>query len=269
MNTKLEVIDGEPLPEMQSRPQNPLIHLPATTAPAQVETQPLTPMGLIQMAVSKGADITQLERLMALQERWEENEARKAFNAAFAAFKANPPEIIKNKLVSFELKDGKGTTSYRHATLDEVALRISEALAPHGLSFRWDTNQSNARIQVTCILQHVLGHAVAVTLDGPPDSTGLKSAVQQTCSTVTMLQRYTLLAVTGCAAKDQDTDGADRLTEGDGSDLTFKINQAQSLDELTRANAEAWKAAKTKVEMAMILRAKEARKAFLTSKEQK
>jgi len=44
----------------------------------QAEPTSLTPMTLINMAVSQGADTDKLKQLMDLQERWEANEARKA-----------------------------------------------------------------------------------------------------------------------------------------------------------------------------------------------
>ena len=53
----------------------------------------VTPMAMLQVAVEKGASVEQLERLMALQERWEANEAKKEFVAAMTRFKENPRVI--------------------------------------------------------------------------------------------------------------------------------------------------------------------------------
>ena len=161
----------------------------------------MNPQALIQLAVEKGANVDQLERLMALQERWEANEARKAFGAALAAFKAAPPSITKNKHVAF------GNTKYDHATLDNVADTIGASLTPHGLSHRWEVEQTADRIRVSCVLQHVQGHAERVSMEAPADSSGQKNSIQAIGSTVTYLQRYTLLAATGMAAKGMDDDG--------------------------------------------------------------
>src|SRR5690348_12650561 len=57
------------------------------------------PMNVLQQAVQQGASVETLEKLLALQERWEANEARKAFVAALAAFKSNPPKLEKVKHV--------------------------------------------------------------------------------------------------------------------------------------------------------------------------
>ena len=39
-----------------------------------------TPAFVISQAISSGADLDKLEKLLALQERWEANEAKKAYH---------------------------------------------------------------------------------------------------------------------------------------------------------------------------------------------
>src|SRR5215472_13811391 len=51
----------------------------------------ITPMQLLQMAMSQNADFYRLEKLLDMQMRWEASEAKKAFVSAMAAFKADPP----------------------------------------------------------------------------------------------------------------------------------------------------------------------------------
>lgn len=174
--------------------------------PAIVEPRTVTPMQLLQSAVEKGATVEQLAGLLALQERWEANDARKAFVAALSAFKADPPTIIKNKRAGFDSKRTGERTDYEFATLDMVAAVIGEALSRHGLSHRWETKQAEGKISVTCVLMHRLGHSERVTLEAGADASGSKNSIQAIGSTVTYLERYTLLAATGLAAKGQDND---------------------------------------------------------------
>ena len=167
----------------------------------------ITPMQMLQIAVEKGASLEQLSKLMDLQERWEANEARKAFVVAKAAFKADAPKLGKNKTVSYG--EGNRKTTYDHATLDHVAETLSPVLSKHGLAYSWQTEQADAGlITVTCVLTHVLGHSERVSLRASPDTSGSKNGIQAVGSTVTYLQRYTLLAITGMATTDQDNDGA-------------------------------------------------------------
>lgn len=163
----------------------------------------INPMQMVQMAVEQGADIDKLEKLMALQERWEANEARKAYFAAMADFKKNAPPLVKNAHVSY------GTTNYDHATLDEVAGKIAAAMSPLGLSFKWATDQGDGgTIKVACVISHVMGHSESTPLQASADQSGGKNNIQAIGSTVSYLQRYTLLAATGLAVSGQDNDAA-------------------------------------------------------------
>lgn len=159
-----------------------------------------TPTQLLAMAVQQGADLEKLEKLMELKERWEANEARKAFNEAVAEFKKNPPDIIKDK------KNNQYNSMY--ATLANLANNGSAALAPFGLTVDWKIDQAQ-QIKVTCILKHALGHREEVTIQGPPDESGAKNKLQQIKSTITYLKGETFQCVTGITARDcpGDNDG--------------------------------------------------------------
>lgn len=168
------------------------------------------PEVLIRLAIEKGADLDKLEKVMALQERHNANIARQAYNEAMTAFKADPPKINKDKKVGYSTDKGK--VGYSHASLYNVTQKIGEALAKHGLSASWTTKQ-NGTISVTCHIAHVLGHREETTLSAPSDASGSKNAIQAIGSTVTYLERYTLLALTGLATVDQDDDGSTAATE--------------------------------------------------------
>lgn len=245
-----EVLTPAPLPVAGDTHAGDLVHRRPAAVERPAATPAATPMMLLQIAMDQGADLDRLERLMQMQERWEQNEARKAFTMALAAFKANPPAITKNKTVDFQT--AKGRTTYEHATLDEVALKIGAALAPHGLSFRWNVEQKAPRVFVTCILQHQLGHSESVTMDGPADDSGNKNQIQQVGSTVTYLERYTLLAITGMAVQGQDDDGhgatkkpADQgaqMPEADYQKHRAAILGAKTLEDLQKAFGVAFNA---------------------------
>jgi hypothetical protein len=174
--------------------------------PERQPLQAITPMEMLNIAVQQGADIDKMKQLMELSERWEANQARKAFVAAMAEFKKNPPEVLKNKHVEFTNSKG-GVTKYDHATLADVCVAAIKGLADHGISHRWDVAQSEGRIKVTCILTHEAGHSESVSLHSEADTSGSKNTIQAMGSAITYLQRYTLLSATGLAAKDLDDDG--------------------------------------------------------------
>jgi hypothetical protein len=172
------------------------------------DPQELTPMELIHTAISKGANMDQLERLMGLQERWEKNRARRAFVEAMNAFKReDAPEILKNKQVDYTTRDGD-RVRYDYATLDNVCRAANQGLSKHGISHRWTIQQNgDGLIRVTCILTHDMGHSEETTLVAGPDQSGKKNPIQQLASAVNYLERYTLLAAIGSAAAGTDDDG--------------------------------------------------------------
>jgi hypothetical protein len=179
-------------------------HLAKAQEPSAAATR-TDPDALLSYAIQNGVDYEQLNRLLDLRERWEAVEARKAFNNALAAFKESPPEIKKNKHVFYESrKEGVPPTDYWHASLDHAVEMIAPALAKHGMGFRWDIVQEGSLIKVTCVLTHRLGHQESVTLTSTPDQSGGKNSIQAIGSAVTYLQRYTLFAITGLAAGDDD-----------------------------------------------------------------
>lgn len=166
-----------------------------------------TPADLLRIAVESGADLDRLERLMMLQEKWEAGQARKAYIEAMSRFKKNPPHIFKSKAVHFTTT--RGTTSYMHASLGDVTQPIIEGLAAVGISHRWDVQQPDGgMITVTCMLTHEQGHSEQVTMKAGRDDSCGKNSIQQVASTITYLERYTLLSITGIATHDMpDDDG--------------------------------------------------------------
>lgn len=191
--------------------------------PQAAQQQHPTPALLLQMAVQQGADLDKLERLMALQERWEATEARKAYDAAFAAFKAEAVRIIKNRAVTAGPLAGK-----KYAELFSVVNAVTPALSANGLSSSWQiTKDEKEWIEVTCTIKHSAGHSESVSMGGPPDIGGAKNPIQARASTVSYLQRYTLKAITGLSEQDDDDDGGrGDVTEGEENPLIQKGRDA-------------------------------------------
>lgn len=189
----------------------------------------LTPVELLRIAVSQGADIDKLQKLMDLQERYEKNEARKAFVVAMSRFKANPPIINKNHTVAFK------EVKYKHATLDHVCDEVTKGLSAVGITHAWKVTQEKDLITVSCVLTHELGHSEVTQLNGVADNSGSKNSIQAIGSTVTYLQRYTLLSACGLAAKNDDDGQASNKPVVAVEDLEKslkEISEAKSLETL-------------------------------------
>lgn len=164
----------------------------------------VTPLSMLNQAVARGDSIDVLERLMGLHERWEANEARKAFNEAYSSFKAEVVTIVRNR----EITDGplKGR---KYAELFSFVDAVTPALSKHGLSASWSiTKDDKDWIEVTCTVEHVFGGNKKVSIGGPPDTGGAKNAIQARLSAITYLERGTLKAACGLAEQGDDKDGA-------------------------------------------------------------
>jgi len=195
----------------------------------------MTPMQMLNAAIERGANMDVLEKLMTLHERWEANQARKAFDEAMASAKAEIPPIFKNRTVDFT--STKGRTHYKHEDLAEIARTVNPILGKYGLSYRFRTSaEVNQPVCVTCIVSHRLGYYEENTLHGPRDESGNKNSIQAIGSTLTYLQRMTLKAALGLAATDDDDGRRTEMKDGEPDPLaTITEEQQAEIKELLEA----------------------------------
>lgn len=175
-----------------------LVRLPTQ---AMAETAALVSM-VERAARDPNVDIEKFERLMAMRERVEEREARRAYNEAIARARIDIRPILKNRVVDFTSE--KGRTHYRHEDLGEIARTIDPVLAANGLSYYFRAAQEKGHITVTCVIVHAAGHETEASLTGGEDHSGKKNALQAVGSAITHLQRYTLKMALGLAASNDD-----------------------------------------------------------------
>ena len=199
-------------------------------------------MEMLAIAVKQGADLEKMRMLMELKREWEADEARRKFNEAFAAFKAEAIVIVKSTLI----KDGplKGK---KHANLFDVVVAVTPKLSAHGLSIAWKlTKDDRDWMEVTCTIRHAAGHSESVSMGGGPDTGPGRNAIQARGSTKSYLERYTATAILGLAATDEDDDGngagkqPDAVTVPDGYE-TWKADMRALADEGTERLQDAWK----------------------------
>ena len=155
------------------------------------------------VALSRGEiDTVTMEKVMDLQERYEKREAEKAYNAAMVALKGELPTFIEqDKEVNFEDRSGK-LVNYTHATAANVVSGIVPHLTEYGFSHSWIPRNDASMVYVKCRLTHADGHSEKCEIGAPPDLSGKKSLSQGVSSTITRLERYTILALLGIVTKD-------------------------------------------------------------------
>ncbi len=180
----------------------------------------VTPMDLIQRASAQGASIEQMAQLFDLKLRVEADEAKKAFNEAFTAFKAEDIRIVRDKentQYSKAAKDGLPARKAMYTSLENMVAVVTPYLSRHGLAHSWDTSVAGGMVTVACVLTHVLGHSRMVSIPGPLDESGAKNKLQQIKSSMTYLKVATFESVCGLASAlgnlDDDGNGAGKPME--------------------------------------------------------
>jgi hypothetical protein len=166
----------------------------------------MTPAHMLAIAVDRNADLDRIQQLMVLKSQWEADEARKSFNAALAAFKADPPKVVK------DLTNSQYGSKY--VSLGNLVNTVNAALGTQGLSASWTFKQSDKTIEVTCLLEHIDGHTRSVSLAAPPDTAGSKNQLQQIKSTITYLEGATFQAVTGIVSQNATLDDDGKAAAG-------------------------------------------------------
>lgn len=170
----------------------------------EAEIVAVNPMQLLAMATKMGADVDKLEKLMALQERWEANEAKKLFVAAMAKFQSECPVIEKTKKVME--KDGQ-RVRYRYAPLESIIEQVKKPLADNGLSYAFDEDKDNEYTKVICIVTHTAGHSEKTAFKIPIGTEQFMSDVQKHGARMTFGKRYAFCNAFGILTGDEDTDG--------------------------------------------------------------
>jgi hypothetical protein len=169
-------------------------------------SQPATPADMVMYALQNGGSLEQVRELMQMRREWEADEARKAFNVAEAAFKAESIVVTKDK----------DNTQYKskYTTLGNLVGTVTPFLSKHGLSADWDIDQTSepGKITVICFLKHSQGHSKKVAFTVPPDTAGAKNPIQQIKSSITYAKSVTFESVCGMASTDANLDD-----DGNGS----------------------------------------------------
>lgn len=182
---------------------------------ALVSDEPQEPMSLATSPVdillgaiqrTPNMDLVKLEKLMELAERWQAAQARRSYVAAFAKFKKNMPDVVKDLLNTQYGSD--------YSSLANLVNTTNRVLGEYDLNANWRPKQSAAGIEITCVVTHAEGHSEEVTLVGPPDVSGTMNPLQRIKSTMTYLEGATFQAITGVVARskvlnpDDDGNGA-------------------------------------------------------------
>jgi len=207
---------------MKSEVQELIPHQP--TLPSVEPARAMTPMDLMRGAIEHGVDADQLDKLLTLQERYEANQARKAFAAAMADFQARCPTVMKSRKAD----------RYNYAPLDEILRTIRPHMEACGLAVRFSTRTDGPVITALCTVSHRDGHSETSEFAAPVDSAMKVNETQRMGSANSYARRYALMNALNLVASMEDDDGYAAGTQYITDEQAAKIREhieALSIDE--------------------------------------
>lgn len=187
------------------------------TTPEPANDNPLALLGQMDL---KAIEPEKLERLLAVQERWEDRNAEREFNVALHEFQADCPAIVK---------DANAHNS-RYATYEHLKKSIRQYMDRHGFSDSYDNevNDQGQICAVVCRLSHIGGHSRITRFPVTPDTSGSKNHIQAVGSAQSYGRRYALVAALGLViAEEMDDDG-----QAAGAGPLIDPEKANELDSL-------------------------------------
>lgn len=204
----------------------------------------IPPSQLIMAALERGVNPDSLEKLVALQERMEDRNARKEFAAALAAFKRECPPVFKTK--STKTAGSSRSFDFTWAPLEDIVATIDPYLEKHGFTYKWDrTADGKGMLTSVCTLRHIAGHSETSSFTLPTESSNPGMSTQHKYSgAATFADRKSLQAVLGIVSDDQER-AAQReidptpVTEDQLTDLEDRITVR--LQGKTPQKAAAWR----------------------------
>jgi hypothetical protein len=192
--------------------QNTIATVPATNA-----------LAILAAAVERGADADQLEKLLALQERFERNEAAREYATAYATFQQKCPPIHKGRTA------GSGNFSYGYAAYEDVWRIVGPLLGEVGITVSYSTEPHERGVMGTVFLRkgvHVETRTMFVPLPGMK-----VNDTQQHGAAMSYVKRYLLGAGLNLVFTDEDNDAqglAETITEEQAVTIQEWLTQTSS-----------------------------------------
>lgn len=221
---------------------------------AKVETgqEPITFEGGILDVIARAArdpsvDIDKMERLLAMQERILERNAKADFTAAKIAMRPALPEItMKGHIVIRDKNDAnKIIQDTPFARFEDIHEAVMPVLTAHGFDLAFKNGMApDGKVRVTTILTHVGGHSEETYFDLPHDSSGSKNAVQAVGSSTSYAKRYGVLSILNIkvVGEDDNANSSEAHTVIEkAKDAPFPQGPAKNKTELKALGRALWR----------------------------
>lgn len=215
------------------------------------DAQPPVPQGselvlmFERLAKDPAVDVEKLERLIAMQERILDHNAKAAFNSAFSEMQAEIPEINERG----QIKNKEGNVQSKYATNEDIQAALRPILQRFGFSLSFRTEWPDKKtIKVVGILTHREGYTRESEFLSDADTSGNKNSVQALGSAISYGRRYTTLDLLNITSRGMDDDGQSVSKLGKPEPPAgyedWQADMAAAADEGTPALSAAWNKSK-------------------------
>lgn len=205
--------------------------MPTTEIATVVQTeQPpmMTADSLIQLAVTSGADVDKLERLIALRNQEMARVAREQYYLALAEFQSDCPVLKKTRPVF----NNKQEHMYNFLPLDEIVIQVRESLRAKGFTYTIDVRDRESKPFAVCRIHHKGGHDEETWYPIAPAKAPAMNDVQAWAAGQTYAKRYAFCNAFGILTTDHDDDGKG-AAEKEDEDLPITRAQQEEIYALT------------------------------------
>ena len=163
-------------------------------------------VALIRMALERGIDTDQLEKLINLKNREEERQAKQRFDKEFSKLQRKLGPVLRDKQATDPKNNDR--VLYAFAPIETIVKAVGPTITKAGFSWRWtyDERDDGKKLATTC---HVTGwgheETTTVVLPVAPGNS-FANAVQQVGISQTYGDRYSFKGAFGIVLDDEDDD---------------------------------------------------------------
>lgn len=180
---------------VEARPQE---NLPAvTTEKAMIQR-------IAEMAADPNCDPDKMEKLLNVQIKMMDRQAKIEYDQALADLQMAMPRITARG----QIKNRAGEVTSNYMKYEDIDAVIRPLLQQFGFSLLHDRQDSDGKMIITTILKHRAGHQESVSIPLPYDTpNALKSPLQAAASTASFGKRHNVCSLLNIVAEGEDDDG--------------------------------------------------------------
>lgn len=164
-------------------------------------------------ALNPQVDVAKMEKLLDMQERILDRNAKQAFSMDFVQMKSKLPKVARTKTNS--------QTKSKYAALEDINKIIDPILNQYGFGTSHRVHQDDKHVTVTAILWHREGHTEETSITLPLDKAGIQGSVNKTdvhaiASSTTYGKRLAICALLNISTGEDDDGnlaGAQNISE--------------------------------------------------------